>query len=114
MGLAGRSLVGDITASRKVKLLACPLEERPILHKQTRPIPHWANSLCLEWFGDTNGRIVVEATGFEISIDPNPAWTMTPEDEIAQREANQSAMLDFAKSLGTTLAIGLVQLPAID
>ena len=107
--------VGDITASRKVKVLDCPLEELSALHRENRPIPHhWANSLYLEWFGDTNGRIVVEATGFEISIDPEPAWTMTPEDETAQHEANQSAMLDFANSLGTAFANGLVELPAID
>jgi hypothetical protein len=107
--------VGDITASRKVKVLDCPLEELSALHMENRPIPHhWANSLYLEWFGDTNGRIVVEATGFEISIDPEPAWTMTPEDETAQHEANQSAMLDFANSLGAAFANGLVELPAID
>ncbi|MFM8831395.1 MAG: hypothetical protein ACKOHM_10385 [Spartobacteria bacterium] len=107
--------VGDITASRKVKVLDCPLEALPALHREKRPIPHhWANSLYLEWFGDTNGRIVVEATGFEISIDPEPAWTMTPEDETAQHEANRSAMLDFANSLGAAFADGLVQLPAID
>ena len=107
--------VGDITASRKVKVLDCPLEELSALYRDNRPIPHhWANSLYLEWFGDTNGRIVVEATGFEISIEPEPAWTMTPEDEIAQREANQSAMLDFANSLGAAVATGLLQLPAID
>ena len=108
-------LVGDITASRKVKVLDCPLEELPALHRENRSIPHhWANSLYLEWFGDTNGRIVVEATGFEISIDPEPAWTMTPEDETAQHEANCSAMLEFANSLGAAFANGLVELPAID
>lgn len=107
--------VGDITASRKVKVLDCPLEELSALHRENRPIPHhWANSLYLEWFSDTNGRIVVEATGFEISIDPEPAWTMTPEDETAQHEANRSAMLDFANSLGTAFANGLMELPAID
>lgn len=107
--------VGDITASRKVKVLNCPLEELPALHRENRPIPrHWANSLYLEWFSDTNGRIVVEATGFEISIDPEPAWTMTPENETAQHEANQSAMLDFANSLGAAFANGLMALPAID
>jgi hypothetical protein len=107
--------VGDITASRKVKVLDCPLEEVPALHRENRPIPHhWANSLYLEWFSDTNGRIVAEATGFEISIDPESAWTMTPEDESAQRTANQSAMLDFSNSLGAAFAASLFQLPAID
>jgi hypothetical protein len=98
-----------------VKVLDCPLEELSALRRENRPIPHhWANSLYLEWFGDTNGRIVVEATGFEISIDPEPAWTMTPEDETAQHEANRAAMLDFANSLGAAFANGLVELPAID
>jgi len=107
--------VGDITASRKVKVLDCPLEELPSIHREKRPIPHhWANSFYLEWFGETNGRVVVEATGFEISIDPEPAWILTPEDERAQHEANRTAMLDFANSLCTAIAGGLVELPAID
>jgi len=107
--------VGDITASRKVKVLDCPLKELATLHREKRPVPHhWANCLYLEWFGDTNGRIVVEATGFEISIDSEPAWIMTPDDETAQREANHSAMVDFANSLGTAFANGLLKLPAID
>ena len=107
--------VGDITASRKVKVLDCPLEDLRLYHKQNQPVPHhWENSLYLEWFGDANGRVVIEATGFEISIDPEPAWVMTPDDEIAQREANQAAMLDFANALGAAFAEGLVELPSTD
>ena len=107
--------VGDITASRKVKILDCPLEELQALRKQNLPIPHhWENSLYLEWFSVANGRVVIEAKGFEISIDPEPAWTMTPEQEVAQREANESAMCDFLETLGNALATGLVELPATD
>ena len=39
---------------------------------------------------------------------------MTPEDETAQRQANQSAMLHFAKSPGAAFAAGLLQRPDID
>jgi hypothetical protein len=107
--------VGDITASRKVKVLDCPLEDLRSLHKQNLPVPHhWENSLYLEWFSTTNGRVVIEATGFEISIDPAPAWTITPEEENAQRQANESAMRDFLATLGNALASGLVELPATD
>ncbi len=107
--------VGDITASRKVKILDCPLEELPRLHKHKQPVPHhWENSLYLEWFGDINGRVVIEAAGFEISIDPEPAWNMTPEEETAQREANHSAMLEFSNTLGAALASGLVDLADAD
>jgi hypothetical protein len=107
--------VGDITASRKVKVFDCPLEDLRLYHKQNQPVPHhWENSFYLEWFGDANGRVVIEATGFEISVDPEPAWVMTPDDEIAQREANQAAMLDFANALGAAFADGLVELPATD
>lgn len=107
--------VGDITASRKVRVLDCPLEDLPILHKHNQPVPrHWENSLHIEWFGDANGRVVIEATGFEISIDPGPAWTMTADEETAQREANQAAMMEFSKALGAAFASGLVELPATD
>jgi hypothetical protein len=107
--------VGDISASRKVKVLDCPLEDLRSLRKQNLPVPfHWENSLYLEWFSVANGRVVIEATGFEISIDPEPAWTMTPEQEREQREANESAMQDFLEDCGNALASGLVELPATD
>lgn len=107
--------VGDITASRKVKILDCPLGDLPLLHKQKQPVPHhWENCLYLEWFGDINGRVVIEAAGFEISIDPEPAWSMTPDEEDAQREANRATMLEFSNTLGAALAGGLVDLPGAD
>jgi hypothetical protein len=107
--------VGDITASRKVKVLDCPLEDLAKLHKLDQPVPHhWENSLYLEWFGEINGRVVVETAGFEISIDPEPAWVMTPDEEVSQREANREAMEGFANALGAAFASGLVDVAAVD
>src|SRR6266436_636108 len=47
--------IGDLTASRKVRVFDVPLEEAlDMLHQQKKPPEHMANSLYLEWFSETN------------------------------------------------------------
>src|SRR4029077_10111042 len=54
---------GDITASRKVRVLDVPLEEaRRLTKKGETPPEHRANCFYLEWFSDANGRVVIEST----------------------------------------------------
>jgi hypothetical protein len=53
-----------------------------------------ADALYLEWFSDTNGRVVVESTDYEIAIG-EPAWRPSPEDESRQLKANAEAMQLF-------------------
>src|SRR5262245_18749076 len=44
-------VIGDCTASRKVKVVAVSKEEFRNLSRQRKPFPwHWGNSLYLEWF----------------------------------------------------------------
>lgn len=71
--------VGDMTASRKVKIPDRPIEEWVRLPDEERQFT-WGNSLYLEWHGIHNGRVVLESTDFVLSIDPIAAWTMEPED----------------------------------
>lgn len=89
-------VVGDITASHKVKVPDVPLDEIDQYYKTGIPLPfHWENILYLEWHSPGNGRVVIEGVAFELEIDPEPAWKMTPEEETAQREANTAAMESF-------------------
>lgn len=106
-GFAARQegVVGDITASRKVKVPDCSMEE---LHEHCQnhtPFPwHWANSLYLEWYSRVNGRVVIETSSFELEISPEPAWTMDAEEEQAQHLRNAEALTDFMNRLGAMVA----------
>lgn len=98
-------MVGDITASRKVRIPDCSEEELIKCYEQRRPFPwHWANSLYLEWFSLTNGRVVIESGTYEMEIDPEPSWKMNAGEEEAQRIRNAEALTDFMDRLGAALA----------
>ena len=98
-----RGTVGDITASRKVKVPEIPMEQIGEYYAARKPFPwHWGNSLYLEWFSEHNGRVVIESAGYELKIIGEPAWEMTPEDEEAQRLANSAAITGFLEQLGET------------
>jgi hypothetical protein len=106
-GFAARQegVVGDITASRKVKVPDCSKEEFLKCYEEKRPFPwHWANSLYLEWFSLTNGRVVIESGSFELEIGAEPAWTMEEGDEEAQRIRNAEALTSFMDRLGAVMA----------
>lgn len=97
--------VGDITASRKVKVLDFPLEDMHLYYKTGREIPwHWGNSLYLEWFSEFNGRVVIESATYTLKIAGEPAWEMTETEEDAQKRANAGAMGDFMAKLGEAVA----------
>ena len=97
--------VGDITASRKVKVLDFPLEDLHLYYKTGREMPwHWGNSLYLEWFSEFNGRVVIESASFELKVVGEPAWEMTDAEEETQRRANAAAMGGFMDKLGEAVA----------
>ena len=97
--------VGDMTVSRKVKAPDCSPEELRQHFSNGTPFPwHWANSLHLEWFSEKNGRVVIETVAFRVTIDPEPAWTLTPEDETAQQIENARAMTGFMDRLVDAVA----------
>lgn len=91
-----RGVVGDITASRKVKVPEVSMEELMECYSKKQPFPwHWGNSLYLEWFSERNGRVVIESSAFTLELEGEAAWTMSEEDEVAQRKANGEAMTGF-------------------
>lgn len=97
--------VGDITASRKVRVPDIPLDQLHLYYKTGREMPwHWGNSLYLEWFSEFNGRVVIESAAFELRIAGEPAWEMTEAEEEAQKRANAVALGDFMARLGEAVA----------
>jgi hypothetical protein len=92
---------GDITASRKVKVPEIPLDQIGEYYAARKPFPwHWGNSLYLEWFSATNGRVVIESASYQLTISPDSTWDMTPAEEETQRAANGAALTDFMQRLG--------------
>jgi hypothetical protein len=90
---------GDITASKKVRTFDIPLEEAlAIIRKGGTPAEHMANSLYVEWFSESNGRVVIESADYTVKVSP-PAWTLGPEAEQEQVESTNQAMLDWLDRL---------------
>lgn len=88
-------IVGDMTASRKSKVPTVGEEEFQRLYQNNSGIPfEWRNTLYLEWFGDVNGRVVIESAGYHLEISPHE-WEMDEDAEEAQKLANLNAMRDF-------------------
>lgn len=83
-----RGTIGDLTASRKVRVPSVSMQEFLNWPKEKgRPPSHWANCLYLEWFSERNGRVVIESTDCDLSISA-PEWRLSPtEDEERARDA---------------------------
>lgn len=97
--------VGDITASRKVKVPEIPLDQIGEYYAAKKPFPwHWGNALYLEWFSERNGCVVIESAGYELKIVGEPVGEMTPEEETEQRKANGEATTGFMEQLSKAMA----------
>lgn len=95
LDLIQKGLVGDMTASRKVRMPDCPVDEYTARSAAGEDVPMvWKNTLYIEWFSDTNGRVVIETTEFEMELT-DPEWRMDDDAENAQKLANMQAMRDF-------------------
>lgn len=81
-------IIGDLTASRKVRVMEIPMPEAYLMKKRGEHVPeHMANCLYLEWFSEQNGRVVIESTDYELEISA-PEWRLTPaEDEQRAKDA---------------------------
>lgn len=100
-----KGMVGDITASRKVKVPEIPLDQIGEYYAARKPWPwHWGNALYLEWFSERNGRVVIETASFELKIVGEPAWEMSVTEEEEQRHANAASMGGFMERLGDAVA----------
>ena len=85
-------VVGDITAARKVRVIdTCDFET---MEAGTKSPECLANALYLEWFTETNGRVVIESADYQIRVSER-AWKMSQEEETQQCETNAAAMQSF-------------------
>lgn len=81
--------IGDLTASRKVRVFEIPVDEAlAMIRRQEKPPEHMANSLYLEWFSEANGRVVIESADYRLELS-TPAWQLTPEED--ERRAKDAA-----------------------
>lgn len=88
-------VIGDMTASRKCRVPTVADEELHRLYQADEDVPcEWRNVLYLEWFSETNGRVVIESHRFRLRITPHE-WMMDEDEEEAQKLANLHAMRDF-------------------
>jgi hypothetical protein len=88
-------IVGDMTASRKNKVPLVGEEELQRLYQSKGKIPYeWKNTLYLEWFSESNGRVVIETANYQLQVSPHE-WVMDEDAEEAQKLANLQAMRDF-------------------
>lgn len=92
--------VGDMTASKKVKVLLDPEALRG--EGPQPPAFTWANCLYLEWFSESNGRVLVESVDFSWKVSL-PKWTLSEDGERQQLEANKQAMFKFMEELSQAL-----------
>jgi hypothetical protein len=94
-----RGSIGDLTASRKVRVFDVPLEDAlELIRRKEKPPEHMANSLYLEWFSEANGRVVIESADYELWISA-PEWCMTPEEDAERARQAASGMEDFMGKL---------------
>src|SRR5689334_11563346 len=94
-----RGSIGDLTASRKVRVFDVPLEEAlEMIHRKEKPPEHMANCLYLEWFSEANGRVVIESADYELTISA-PEWRMTPDEDAERAQTAAEGMTGFMKGL---------------
>jgi hypothetical protein len=91
--------VGDLTASRRVRVAEFPdYEVHGIEMCGQTPSDTRANVLYLEWFSETDGRVVIESADFALELSP-PAWQPTAEDEQQRLVDAQAAWKSFLDRL---------------
>lgn len=95
-----RGSAGDITASRKVRIVPerrhgeC-WDDYIARARESRKV---GNALYLEWFSQTNGRVVIEGSEFEITVQDS-RWRMSEDDHDAQCRENRDAMSGWMEEL---------------
>lgn len=96
--------VGDMTASRRVRVPEVPDAEAMRLHRRQEPVPtHLANGLYLEWFSDGDGRVVLESVDFSLRLS-EPRWRMTREQAAQQARQNGEALNRFIARLSAAVS----------
>ena len=78
-----RGVVGDLSASQKVKALLISQSEIIEYLEAGKDLPYlWKNCLFLEWYSIANGHVIIESTDFEMKLSQHK-WEL---DKIGERE----------------------------
>ena len=94
-----RGQIGDLTASRKVRVFDVPLEAAlEMIHRKEKPPEHMANCLYLEWFSEANGRVVIESADYELEISA-PEWRLSVKENEERAGQAASGFGNFMKKL---------------
>ena len=89
-------VAGDMTASFRMEVFAVPFEKIIELGRAEKEIPtRQANAMHLEWFGEKNGRVMIESADFQVSLSAPPLWRMTQEEDDEQYDANAETFIGF-------------------
>ena len=97
--LVQRGMIGDLTASRKVRVMEIPMPEAYLMKQRGEHVPeHMTNSLYLEWFSEQNGRVVIESADYELKVSA-PEWRLTPEEETQPAKDAANGMNWFMQKL---------------
>jgi hypothetical protein len=94
-----RGKIGDLTASRKIRAVSVPdARADEMVEGGEKPPELLANALYLEWFSESNGRVVIESTEYKLEISP-PEWRMSPEDEVQRAQDAEAGWTEFLQRL---------------
>lgn len=96
LAILQNGVCGELTASRKVRMPTVDLTEWLDSDHDTPPPCVWTNGTYIEWFSESNGRVVIELYNPTVKIElSEPLWTLTDGEIHATQEANSEAMCDF-------------------
>jgi hypothetical protein len=94
-----RGRLGDLTASRKVRVYDVPEHEaEEMIERGEKPPEHMANCLYMEWFSEANGRMLIESAEYEVTVSA-PEWQLTSEEKKAVSKQADEAMTEFLHRL---------------
>ena len=106
-----QGVIGDLTASRKVRVFDIPFEEAyATIKRGGKPPEHMANSLYLEWFSEANGRVVIESADYRLDISA-PLWRLTPEEDVQRARDAAAAFAGFMEKLSQALETSRFRAP---
>jgi len=97
-----RGVVGEMTVSQRVKVPLIKSTEFEEYLEQQKEIPFaWQNNIYLEWFSLTSGRVIIEATNFELKLSIHQ-WELDHKADALQKIENEQAINHFLDILQHT------------
>src|SRR5207253_2511249 len=82
-----------------VRVFDIPFEQAYAMLKRGEKAPeHIANCLYLEWFSETNGRVVIESADYQLQISA-PEWRLSPEEEKRRASDAEAGWNAFVQRL---------------